>query len=74
MAKKYAGSVVLEQGASGHCALSASLGDCGKGHVKKYFNQGALPNTNTVCQGGRQAFAEGCGVEKRIALWNTPFD
>jgi hypothetical protein len=74
MAKKYAVSVVLEQDASGYCALSDSLGNCVKGHVKKYFNEGALPDANTVCESGCQGFDEGCVVENRIALWTTVFD
>jgi pimeloyl-ACP methyl ester carboxylesterase len=74
MAEKYSGSVVLEQDALGHCALSASLGECVTGHVKRYFNDGLLPDADTVCPGGCQAFDEGCGVHDRIALWQTVSD
>jgi len=48
MASTYPGSVLLEQDAVGHCALSASLGDCVRGHVERYFNQGTLPIRDTV--------------------------
>lgn len=71
MAEKYPGSVVLEQDASGHCALWASLGDCVKGHVKNYFDKGALPDRDTVCEGGCRAFEEGCGLENPLALWTA---
>ena len=71
MAKRYPGSVVLEQDAVGHCALTASLGDCVRGHVRRYFNQGLLPAVGTVCPGGCRAFEEDCAGEKThgINLW-----
>jgi pimeloyl-ACP methyl ester carboxylesterase len=72
MARKYKGSVVLEQDAVGHCALTAGLGPCVMGHVNRYFNQGALPEAGTVCPGGCRPFDEGCAAvaeEGGIRLW-----
>lgn len=70
MAERYEGSVVLEQDAVGHCALTASLGACVRGWVRRYFNEGVLPEVGTVCEGGCRAFDEGCAVgEEAIKLW-----
>lgn len=71
MAKRYPASVVLEQDAVGHCALTASLGDCVRAHVRRYFNEGVLPPPGTVCPGGCRAFEEDCAGEKDqgIDLW-----
>lgn len=58
MSKKFAGSVVLEQDAVGHCALFSATGPCVRHHVKNYFRDGTLPAVNTVCASGCRPFED----------------
>ncbi|KAF5374252.1 hypothetical protein D9758_004535 [Tetrapyrgos nigripes] len=49
MAKAFPGSVVLQQDSTGHASISAPS-TCTQSHVKAYFINGTLPQTDTVCE------------------------
>jgi len=48
MAKKFPGSVVLEQDSAGHCSISTPS-ICTASVIRNYLNTGALPAPGTVC-------------------------
>ncbi|KAJ7440144.1 TAP-like protein-domain-containing protein, partial [Mycena latifolia] len=47
-AEAFPGSVVLTQDCPGHTSLAAAS-PCTWGHIREYFNSGALPPAGTVC-------------------------
>lgn len=49
MAKRYSGSRVLVQNSVGHCA-SDWPSKCTAGHVKRYWDQGLLPENGETCE------------------------
>ncbi|CAK1360868.1 unnamed protein product [Cercospora beticola] len=67
MAKRYKGSVFLEQDSVGHGALFPPS-DCMWEHVKKYFDKGELPEQGTVCKSDCVPFGEVC---ERLDGWKT---
>ncbi|KAI1452219.1 TAP-like protein-domain-containing protein [Annulohypoxylon moriforme] len=57
MAKMHPGSGVLEQDSPGHTTLNTP-GKCRDNYVRKYFADGTVPPTGTVCQPDCQPFQD----------------
>ena len=48
-AARHEGARVLTQDSAGHCSLQATVNACSEGHVRRYFQEGKLPDEGTVC-------------------------
>ncbi|KAM3071750.1 hypothetical protein ACMFMG_009617 [Clarireedia jacksonii] len=60
-AKRFPGSVVLEQDAKGHCALgSAAPSTCTLQYMRDYLLHGSLPKPGTVCGEDCNMFDRSC--------------
>lgn len=65
MAKRFPGSVVLEQESSGHTSRSAKS-DCTRAAIGRYFQDGTMPVLGTRCAANQQNFNDGFDMRESI--------
>ena len=53
MAEGHDGSVVLTQDSAGHCSVFSSPSNCTFQVLRRYFDNGELPELGTICKGDR---------------------
>ena len=70
MAKRFPGSVALEQASQGHCSISSpSL--CTAKYVRSYFQTGKLPANGTVCEVDQVPFGNDTKTADELEVLNV---